>query len=671
MRLGFYAGTKPSPEYLDRLKVAARSVFPRGVTLYPATPRNADLVLDPTDSDQEMREMFEYAASLVPWPGHDHETLYFDIESHNVEKRWSMPVNEFTRTVQWAWGIDGETHFSTNVDDLYDQIKRAYGLVAHNGHSFDYSVLLGDEALAWARNGRLFDTFVFGNLANPAPYSFVDRVGHRYFDGLKPGNVMKWLSLDNQAFQLGVPGKLGNLKELAKKYNPPGTKQEDLDYGLIPTDDPDFVAYAKQDIPALQGITFALLKLKTPDDYDWREQLCAAINAQMTRNGVIVDTAAAQERVDELASVKAQVLDELQSKYGFPQVGVMPWRTTEGKSAILALLAGHGITPETKPDWPLTATGNISLGGEVLVSLTAGTPIEDLGVALATLMGQRALAHQALACVRADGLAHPEVSSLQRSGRFSVTSPSLTVWSARGDKAIEKRYFVAGTGHKLLEFDYSAADARAVAAMSGDAEFAKRFEPGVDPHNLSGELFYGKEAFYADHDNLRQIAKAANHALGYRVGAKRLAQVLDVSLATAQSFISKYQEAYPKVLAWQNRVTEEGERGSVLNPWGRRMRVDPDRAFTQSAGLLGQSVTREVLVDGLIRMMDVDARLLKWVRFTVHDAVVACVPESEVEYAIKTISACLSATVAPPGGQEILFPVEHGPAADSWDRCAH
>ena len=66
MRLSFYATSKPSPEYLARLKVAARSVYPRGVTLYTANDfTNADLVLDASDTDEEMRFMFEYNASLV------------------------------------------------------------------------------------------------------------------------------------------------------------------------------------------------------------------------------------------------------------------------------------------------------------------------------------------------------------------------------------------------------------------------------------------------------------------------------------------------------------------------------------------------------------------------------------------------------------------------------
>ena len=513
MRLSFYATSKPSPEYLARLKVAARSVYPRGVTLHPATDfTNADLVLDASDTDEEMNAMFEYNASLVPWPGHDHETLYFDIESHNAEKRWDMPVHKFVRTVQWAWGIDGETHFSTNVDDLYTEISKAWGLVAHNGHPFDFSVLLGDEALTWAREGRLFDTMVFGNLANPAPFTFTDRHGRQSW--MEIGGVAKvvphtrkWLSLDNQAYVLGVPGKFGSLEELARKHNPPKTKREDLDFGLIPVDDEDFVAYARQDIPALQGITFGLLKKKPLDDYDRREQLCAAINAQISRNGWLVDRDAAQQRVDEQALKRERILAGLSERYDFPTEGKSPWISAKGKAAILAALKDFGIVPTEHLDtWPFGKTGP-SLAGSVLVEHCTEPEAAEFAQAIAELGGQRPLAGQALQFTHSDGRVHPDITSMQRSGRMSITQPSLGTWTARGDSSIEKRYFLADPGCVLLEYDMSNADARAVAAMSRDYEFAKRFEDGVDAHELTGRFMFGDELYDSDPDIYRFRAK--------------------------------------------------------------------------------------------------------------------------------------------------------------------
>lgn len=613
------------------------------------------------------------AIPKIPWDCDPSQVLYMDSETHNAGKQFSMTAKKFFRLGQYAWGPTGEVILTRDYDEIVDVMRAAEGVIAHNGHNFDWSVLFGadsTEALQMAMDSKLFDTMVFAALACPAPDVYVNRAGVTQYVK-KPEMALKWLSLDNLCYQLGTDGKEGNLKELAARHNPKGTRVSDLDYGLIPLDDPDFLAYAVQDVKSLQELTNALLTLATPSDYDWREQLNAAIDAQNTRNGLRVDVPKAKARVEELRVRREALMADLESRYGFPTEGKMPWRTNPGKEAILKALADVGVTPETHPDWPKTKTGNISLGGEALVDLTSGTQAAELGQALAELMGQRSLAQLALDSVHPDGLVHPNITALQRSGRKSVTSPGLTVWSSRGDKGIEKSYFVASPGHVLVEFDYSAADARAVAALSGDLEFAKRFEPGVDAHNLSGEIFFGHDEYYANKDTLRPLAKAATHALGYRVGSKKLATVLGVTQAEALKFIENYQNAYPDVHSWQERVTREGEQGFVVNSWGRKMVVETERSFTQSSSLHGQSTTRETMIDALIRLCRRDIKYIQCLKAQVHDALVMEFPEDEADEMTKVVKESMEAWFDPEGGQRVFFPVEHGKAAKDWWSCGH
>lgn len=662
MQLTYYTTSSLTPEYVDMLRGCARSVFKDGLKLNPTTdPWQAQLHLSPElDTESYLNEQFQHFYNLVPWPGHDDETLYLDIETFDADHMWNMEPQDFFRLGQWAWGIDGEVHTTTDYNVALDLIRKAYGVVAHFGHMFDLTVMFGRdsmEPLFMAKEQRVFDTFVHANLVNPAPFSYTDRNGHTFTDATKPEKAKGWLSLDNQCYQLGVPGKVEDLKKIAKKHG---------GFDEIPIDDPDFLEYARGDITALQQVTRALLSKRALEPYDWREQLVWAINAQMARNGVMVDTEKAQARVNELQAEKDVLLGELEREYGFPTEGKMPWRSNPGKDAIMNLLADHGITPESRPNWTKTKTGNLSLGGDVMIELTAGTDIEPMGEALATLMGQRALAQQALTCTDSKGYSHPQAVALQRSGRFSTSKPSMTVWSARGDKAIEKEYFIAEPGHAMLEFDYSSADGRAVAVMSGDEEFAKRFAPGAQPYDISGELFWGSEVYYLNKEELRPTSKNATLALGYRVRAPRLSEQLGIPLSEAWTILRNYEAAYPKVVAWQEAVTAQGEHGFVRNKWGRRMVVDWGRAFTQAPGLMGQSFTREVLVDGLIEMLELDPRLLQWLRFTVHDAVVASVPLDAVEYAQETIRACLVATFG-----DVEFVVATGEPAENWFTAGH
>lgn len=614
----------------------------------------------------------EDAAPRVPTGYDPHKVLYFDIESHNAGKQWDMDKYEFVRLCQYAWGPTGDVVLTTNLDEALAQIRAADLIIAHNGLPFDFSVTLEDEALDFAKARRLFDTMTYANLALPAPPIFTGRDSKRVLtvdkDGKNMvGGVKKWLSLDNLAFQLGIDGKEGNLRELTKKYNPKGTRVDDLDYSLIPLDDPDFLAYARQDIVLLQNLTTELLRIKEPDEYDWREQTYVAINSQMTRNGFRVDVPKAQARVRELAVKKQELLDRLVEQYGFPTEGKAPWSSNPGKEAIFKILADAGITPETHPEWTRTATGNLSLGGETLIELTQGTPAEELGQSLAELKGQRPLAEQALMFTHSDGRVHHDIAALQRSGRCSTTKPSLTTWSAHGPKAVEKEYFIATEGRKLMEFDLSNADQRIIAAISDDQEYAKRFEEGVDGHEINGRIMFGDDVYDSDPAFYRDKAKAPGHAWTYGGGPKKLAWTTGLPLATMEQFADGMAEKYPVLTAWQLDVRRAAERdGYTVNRWGRKMVVDPDRFWTMTPALQGQSGTAEVLKDGLIRMLERDRRLIDWMVGSVHDALVADLPIEHLEWGQAQIIDCLETEI-----NGIEFPVSYGQPADDWYGASH
>src|SRR5690606_29762819 len=148
--------------------------------------------------------------------------------------RWNMAPEEFFRLGQYAWG-DGEIVLTTDHQEMLAVIRQAKLVVGHNIHSFDLSVLFGKdsvEPLHMALDNKIWDTMVHANLVLPAPYKFTTRGGHTFFDGAKPEKALKWLALDNLSFQLGLTGKIGDLKALAKKYG---------GFGAIPVDDEEFV----------------------------------------------------------------------------------------------------------------------------------------------------------------------------------------------------------------------------------------------------------------------------------------------------------------------------------------------------------------------------------------------------------------------------------------------
>ena len=613
------------------------------------------------------------------------KTLFLDIETHNAGREYDMPLEDFFRLGQYGWGWNGDIVLTTDLADVLAQMEEADLIVAHNGLGFDFRVLLGNSAIDYAHQRKLLDTFVLGNLVFPAPDTFTMRNGHRQSQGDSPSGTMKWLSLDNLCFQLNVGGKEGDLKALARMHNPPKTKTEDLDFSLIPVDDPDFLAYARQDIVSLRDVTRDILNARPMQEYDWRDHMRTAIDAQMTINGILLDRDLAQARVDELAAKRGELLTRLSADYDFPTTGKMPWRSSVGKDAIFKILSDNGITLFTRPNWKRSEkTGVPSLGGEVLVQITEGTDAEELGTMLAQLMGQRPLAQQALDYCAKDGRVHCSYSGLQRSGRRSSTKVGLTTWTARGPGAEEKAYFIAPPGHSMLEMDLSNADQRIVAALSGDREYAKRFEEGVDGHEINGRLMFGDRLYDTDPAHHRDLSKPAGHALPYGAGVNKLHETANRKLADSdkipleniQRFVDGFMNKYPGVAKWMTKVREEGESGWVTNAWGRRMPIGnwtnpkngevKSRSWTQSPALHGQSGTNEILTDGLISMYEYDKNLILWLSATIHDAILMTVPDEFVGYVQKIVPELVEQKF-----RGIDFPLESGKPASNWYAAGH
>lgn len=468
--------------------------------------------------------------------------IFFDIEGFGVNYRYSIPPERYMRLFQWSESRDGEVNVTTDRQEALDVIRSADLVIAWNQIHYDLPALFGTdslEPLQMAYDRKVLDGMIWAPLLMRVPNQFQDRAGRTYYPHSKtsggPKVIRKFFGLDQMAFNLDVPGKIMPLSDLAAKYAPeiPVELQERIDrhetikrfnremeivryapdgrydpYGAIPLDDPEFLAYAKQDVVTLQQVMVKLLEMSDNriDEYTWTEMFNVSIDARIASNGWRVDIEEAKRAVVVAEERRTALMDRLQTEYDFPTEGKQPWRTTAGKQAIMTALTEAGVNPEDDPDWPRTKTG-VSLGGQVLVDRTEGTDAHDLAVSLAELMGQRPLAQKLLDVVFPDGRVHPDISNLQLTGRRSYNEPSLSTWTARGPGSEEKRYLISDDGCSLLEVDLSAADARAVAAYSGDENYLERFEPGIDAHELTGRLVFGDAVYDENPKHYRHIAK--------------------------------------------------------------------------------------------------------------------------------------------------------------------
>lgn len=606
-------------------------------------------------------------------------TLVFDIETHQSKLLYSMEPEKFVRLIGYAWD-DEEPVITTDLEELKTQILKARWIIGHNIHDFDLRAVFGiysDVPMMLADQGRVYDTWTHAVLVHPCPYTYTNRFG-KGAKGEKPEQMRSWFGLDEQAYQLGVPGKTMALSDLAFEFGDSSLpkKERILDgYGKIPVDDPRYRDYLAGDVRASRAVAKKLIARGGLNAYALREQRIESRKAAISSNGFRVDVEVAQARVEALRAKREVIMNMLVEKYDFPTEGKQPWRSSVGKEAIKKALRDAGIDEGSRPHWPRTQGGDLSLGGEVLLALTKGTEAETLGQALAELMGQRSLAELALKSTYTDGKVHPEISMLQKSGRWSTTEPGLTVWTARGDGAVEKSYFIPDNDDQvIIEIDLSNADARAVAALSGDTKYAERFEPGADGHLINAWAAWGKDVVGTDKRDpktamYRQKAKIPGHGWGYKIGAKKLNLQTGMPLDEAKLFLQNMNKAFSGVVAWQRRATQHAlDYGCVINPWGRKMPVDAGREYTQAPALLGQSATREIICDGLLAM---PYHIVRTVKAQIHDALVFSVPKANWEACRDYLLTFIESHMNPAGGQRIEFPAGSGPAGANWYEASH
>jgi len=117
---------------------------------------------------------------------------------------------------------------------------------------------------------------------------------------------------------------------------------------------------------------------------------------------------------------------------------------------------------------------------------------------------------------------------------------------------------------------------------------------------------------------------------------------------------------YPLWSSWRKEVTERAACGGLLdNGFGRKLRVDPQRARTAGPAAIGQATARDILMEGLLQMDTVG--LTPLLRAVVHDEVVLSVPVKDYPEVGQLVLGCLSFQWAPPGaGRPVAVVAELG-----------
>jgi DNA polymerase-1 len=581
----------------------------------------------PEDTDGEGHDEVRGPASL------EAEVLAFDLETGDADDLYKrgagfVRIGATAADDQPVVPYDGPG--STVPRAVAADIRQAKLVTGHNIMAFDLPALVRAEALSMtdvhtmAADGRLFDGLLAGRYLDPpmARDKGVDAV--RKYD------------LGALGEKYGLGRKLTDVSgELKKKYG---------GWDAIPIDDSEdgraFKAYMVQDVELSRRLSSKILEELggSLPEYLVREHRVAAIAAQISLNGFLVDVPELDRRVEQVNETKRGSLEWLAANAGVPLTDAKgkayksPLASNGGKAAVEEAFLAAGATSF----WRTANSGQFDMSGEHmrhLASEYAHLPqVREIAKNIYRIVGARSVYQTARDHLAPDNRVHPKISFEQATGRWSVTKPGLTVFGKRGGRHVERAVFLPDPGEVLISADLDQVDMRALAGLSQDQAYIEMLKTD-DPHSEIALALFGDVA-------RREDAKAIGHGWNYGRGIKAISEGADIDPTLVRRFDTSMRERFPRLVEWQAEVRAIAESGALLdNGFGRLMRADPQRAHTQAPALMGQGAARDLMMTGLLNL---PTELLPMLRAQIHDEVILSVPADRVEEISRTVVEAFS-----------------------------
>jgi len=612
----------------------------------------------------------------------DPVTLGFDLETADADKLFTGghegPFVRLLGLVEDGTGgpfKDG-TAIGRSADALIGSLDSADVIYGHNILGFDLLALAHHHGADYdALAAKAVDTQVLAKLIDPP---------------LSKGMPNGYYGLDQVAQRLGHEGKTDNLRDLAKRYGGydriPLDSREYQDY--LRGD----LAATRAVYEGLRMLRMGA-EGSSPDNrtiaHAEREMEIVALQNRMTLNGWAVDDVLLRERVAHEDAQRAAAVQTLADEYGMPthkpdrykllpkrdwqehmramsitdarallvnepQAAVdrgmaeripgerydAPWATDVGRDAIEQAFRDAGAT-----HLPRTKTGALAMSSDALGDEPWFNPAK--GKSQPGLMqhyaGNEAIGRVAELVLQATGArrkyaelsnwltehgrVHAWIGAAQGSGRWAHIKPGISTMGKRGAGAAERDVMVADPGHVLITCDLSQVDLRAMAGLSQDAAYMEILQPGRDAHMEMAGVYFGVR-----NADTRQKTKAFNHAGNYGQGPKAVSERTGIPLAKCYEIRDAKAEAYPRLAEYIEEIREEAASGRLLdNGFGRLMRPDPERAYTQGPALMGQGAARDIMCESLLRLVRSYPGVRPYLRAIVHDEVVLSVPEQDAD----------------------------------------
>jgi len=221
-------------------------------------------------------------------------------------------------------------------------------------------------------------------------------------------------------------------------------------------------------------------------------------------------------------------------------------------------------------------------------------------------------------------------------GRPSSSNPNLmniprsdTAGKVLQDANAIKRCFRSEDGYLLLQADYSQAELRVMACMSGDPSLIDIYRKGLDAHTATAAKVYGaslEEVTKGQRSNAKTVNFGIIYGMSWEGVLKKFLAAGNTE-AEAKSFYDGHKRTFPCIWAWMDEQERLIRRtGEQTTPFGRTRHYGEidNRAVRQSYNFPIQSMASDLTLISLVRTAKVlrQRNLPARVCLTVYDSIV-------------------------------------------------
>lgn len=220
-------------------------------------------------------------------------------------------------------------------------------------------------------------------------------------------------------------------------------------------------------------------------------------------------------------------------------------------------------------------------------------------------------------------------------GRLASRNPNLQNITRTKEGLPDIRgLFYASAGYVLVQADYSQAELRTIACLSGDKLLGGYYERGEDLHSATASRFYG-EGFSIEQ---RARSKNMNFGVFYGQSAATFQEKHGIPEREAESYIKWVWDTFTTVGEWEESIRQLVHKQSyVESPFGHRRRFylitqeNKNAIYREAINFLPQNISANLTLHACIRIRAaIDPRKAN-LCLTVHDSILSQVVETYVE----------------------------------------